>query len=136
MAGKEPKVVHYRNDGSGRDAYVNMRVPAPTHILDLARRRDTLPDNVYRYLQEQVHREQYDKYVRDLAHIGSRNSLAAGGRRVIPRDRVEMQDEGRMKAVEEKYLRQQRLKALYEQDMDEWQEELAAKGYAIERRRE
>jgi len=47
-----------------------------------------------------------------------------------------MQDEVRMRLVEQKHLRQQRIKALYDRDHARWQEELGAMGYAIEKRRE
>eukprot|EP01062_Namystynia_karyoxenos_P006533 TRINITY_DN12295_c0_g1_i1.p1 TRINITY_DN12295_c0_g1~~TRINITY_DN12295_c0_g1_i1.p1 ORF type:complete len:215 (+),score=29.73 TRINITY_DN12295_c0_g1_i1:86-646(+) len=114
------KVVTYRNDGTGRDAYVNMRIPQPSAISNISNRRDTLPDNVFKYLREQVRREQYDQYTKDLARVGARNGLCRGGRRIICRDRVDMQEEARLAAIEEKFLRQQRLKALGRSTRSSW----------------
>ena len=147
----------YRSDGFGRDAYINEQIRKPTKISNLAQRRDTLPDNVFRYLKEQVcvyfmwevwfllssklkptqqvHREEYSDYVRDLQTLGSKVRRTAG-KRMIPRERELMQEEARMQSLETKYFRQQKLQLLYQQEQAQWDAELNEKGLTIARNRE
>eukprot|EP00755_Sulcionema_specki_P009214 Sspe_Gene.6216::Locus_2095_Transcript_1_8_Confidence_0.182_Length_491::g.6216::m.6216 len=131
-----PKVVHYRSDGNGRDSYINVDIRRPTRITNIASRRDTLPDNVYRYLKDQVQREEYQDYVKDLSTLGSKVEVFESSRRVLPKTKIAMQDEAHLATIEEKYIRQKRLKALYEMEYQQWQRELHAMGLAIERPRE
>ena len=48
-----PQHHHYRNDGTGRDLYVNRGVVNPIQG-NVEARFDTLPSNVRGYLKEQV----------------------------------------------------------------------------------
>ncbi len=58
-----PGAPRYQSTGNDRDAYISGVRPGGVHAHaphDANARRDTLPDNVFRYLKEQVTREQYD----------------------------------------------------------------------------
>eukprot|EP01059_Diplonema_ambulator_P005054 TRINITY_DN14786_c0_g1_i1.p1 TRINITY_DN14786_c0_g1~~TRINITY_DN14786_c0_g1_i1.p1 ORF type:complete len:149 (+),score=34.98 TRINITY_DN14786_c0_g1_i1:63-449(+) len=125
----------YRNDGFGRDSYICESLRRPAKVGDLSQRRDTLPQNVYNYLKQQVHREEYEEYVSDIKTLGNKIK-SGGGRRTVPRETATMREEAYLRGVEEKYIRQQRLKTLYEAEYEQWQAELDARGLAIARERE
>ncbi|KAJ9467541.1 hypothetical protein DIPPA_04038 [Diplonema papillatum] len=125
----------YRSDGAGRDGYVNEDVRQPTKIHDLRQRRDTLPDNVYKYLKEQVQREEYTEYVRGLRMLDCAVATA-GGRKSVSRETAQIREEALMQNMQQKFLRQQKLKELYESEWKQWEEELHARGLAIERNRD
>eukprot|EP01061_Rhynchopus_euleeides_P019141 TRINITY_DN3149_c0_g1_i1.p1 TRINITY_DN3149_c0_g1~~TRINITY_DN3149_c0_g1_i1.p1 ORF type:complete len:177 (+),score=25.75 TRINITY_DN3149_c0_g1_i1:785-1315(+) len=131
------QATRYRSDGCGRDAYIHEQIRKPARISDLKQRRDTLPDNVYKYLEEQIHREEYQDYTRKLQLLGNAvNTEYTRGRRTMLQDGAASAEEATMASLQTKHLRHHKIKVLYEQEMEMWQEELRSRGLAIEAARE
>ena len=122
----------YRATGTDRDSYIAGRRHAPNNVHDINARRDNLPENVFRYLQEQVSREQFEVYTYENQRAANQLQVGKRGRRILHDNGVEHED-SILSQVEMQAQRHQQLVALYAKEAALWEEELAAKGYAIEK---
>eukprot|EP00758_Cryptobia_borreli_P008174 Tbor_TRINITY_DN5369_c3_g2::TRINITY_DN5369_c3_g2_i15::g.3957::m.3957 len=128
----------YHPTGVDRDSYISgIRQGNGRPIFhDVSARRDNLPDNVYRYIKEQVERERYEEY--SNAEKRGRNQIEhCKGRRVHTNNNNTMDninnEEYILNGIYEADNRHVKLKMLYEREMQEWERELAAKGLAIDK---
>lgn len=123
----------YRPSGLDRDSYITgVRTGNGRSALhDVNARRDNLPDNVFRYLKEQVDKERFDSFAaeerRGLNQIG-----ASKGRRIVPpRDGMSAMEADRLTVQEDVNRKYHKLKELYERERRQWEEELAQRGIAL-----
>jgi|UniRef100_A0A7S4FDT7 hypothetical protein len=132
-----PQHHHYRNDGTGRDLYVNRGVVNPIQG-NVEARFDTLPSNVRGYLKEQVGRENYQAYTSTVDATRNRNLPWEDCKgKMVPRKAMqEIHQEGQYGMLEAKELRRTRLRELYQGELEQWNRELNALGYAIEKDRD
>jgi hypothetical protein len=124
----------YQSTGCDRDSYISGVRPGGLHAHaphDVSARRDTLPDNVFQYLKEQVTREQYDADRHEEARAALViNAGAKAGKRIAVGGDVALE----MKSLEATQLLTSRhldIKALYEREMASWSAQLAQRGLAL-----
>ena len=124
----------YQSTGADRDSYISGVRPGGIHAHaphDVNARRDTLPDNVFQYLKEQVTREQYDadRHAEARAALVINASAKAGKRIAVCGDVAsEMKSLSSAQSLATRHLE---IKALYEQEMAQWSAQLAQRGLAL-----
>jgi hypothetical protein len=126
----------YRATGQDRDSYITgRRAPGASSVgANINARRDTLPENVFNYLKDQVAREQYEYYI--YQNQKANNQLANGkrGRRILQGgETAEQAEEKQLARTEHATFRHVLLKELYDAELGQWEAELNAKGLALER---
>eukprot|EP00744_Colponema_vietnamica_P011973 GILI01016818.1.p1 GENE.GILI01016818.1~~GILI01016818.1.p1 ORF type:complete len:129 (-),score=29.72 GILI01016818.1:89-475(-) len=123
----------YIPTGTDRDSYISgiRRGNGRSALHDVNARRDNLPDNVFRYLKEQVDKERFEAYA--AAERRSKNQIdASKGRRIAPpQDGISIDEATKLSEADEISIRHAKLKELYSHEMGMWESELAAKGLAI-----
>jgi hypothetical protein len=125
----------YRATGMDRDSYITgNRPPGFAGAVNIHARRDTLPDNVFNYLKDQVAREQFEAFIYE--NQKANNQLISGkrGRRILQGgETAEQAEEKQLARTEKAAFRSVLLKELYESELRQWESELNAKGLALER---
>jgi hypothetical protein len=130
-----PELMPYRPSGLDRDSYITgVRTGnGRSAIHDVNARRDNLPDNVFRYLKEQVDKERFDSFAAEERR-GKNQIGASKGRRIVPpRDGMSVVEAERLTVQEEVDRKHYELKALYEHERRQWEKELAERGIALEK---
>ena len=125
----------YRSSGTGRDSYIAGAGARPGRTPhDVNARRDNLPDNVFQYLKDQVAREQYEGFVYDQqrAKYAAMAGQGRGGKRIVASDAGVAEEVQRFEDVQVAAERHARLGALYHQEWQQWEAELAARGLAVD----
>ena len=126
----------YRATGQDRDSYITGRrapgAAGATH--NVYARRDNLPDNVFNYLKEQVAREHYEAYIQENDRANNQLAVGKRGRRILQGgETAEQAEVKQLERTELQAIRHVRLRELYEAEVAQWEEELAAKGMALDR---
>ena len=125
----------YRSSGTGRDSYIAGAGARPgRQPHDVNARRDNLPDNVFQYLKDQVAREQYEGFVyeQERAKYAAMAGAGRGGKRIVASDAGVAEEAQSFEDVKRAAERHARLGALYQAEWHAWEQELAARGLAID----
>lgn len=126
----------YIPTGVDRDSYISgiRRGNGRSVVHDVGARRDTLPDNVFRYLKEQAEKERFESYAVEERRSRNQIDVSKGRRIAPPQDGMTVEEASRLSEADEVNARHAQLRELYAHEMALWEDELAAKGLAIARK--